>query len=216
MKKTFILGGAAALSLAAAVGVATAQQGPGQHRGPDADNDGRISRAEFVDGRIARLTALDTNRDGTVSAEEAQAGRQAQRAERQAAMFDRLDANRDGSISRAEFTNRPERDGPRAERAGHRMGGHHGRGGPGRHGGMGGGPNGRMGGERGPVVISEVSAKLTEQFAKADTDRDGYLSQAERQASRAEMREHRQERRAAHRAARQAQQPASPSTAPSE
>lgn len=213
MRKTFILGGVAALSLAAAVGVATAQQAPApqhsaQHRGPDADNDGRISRAEFVDGRIARLTAQDANRDGTVSVEEVQAGRQAQRAERQAAMFDRLDTNNDGSISRAEFTTRPERDGPRAERAGHRMGGHHGRGGPGRHGGMGGGPRG----ERGPVVISDVSAKLTEQFTKADTDRDGYLSQVERQASRAEMREHRQERRNA----RRAQQPASPSTAPSE
>lgn len=212
MKKTFILGGAAALSLAAAVGVATAQQAPAQHRGPDADNDGRISRAEFVDGRIARLTALDANRDGAVSVEEAQAGRQAQRAERQAAMFDRLDANHDGAISRAEFTTRPERDGPRAERAGHRMGGHHGRGGPGRHGGMGGGPRG----ERGPVVISQVSARLAEGFTKADTDRDGYLSQAERQASRAEMREHRQERRAERRAARSAQQPASPSTTPSE
>lgn len=207
MKKTLILGGAAALSLAATVGVAVAQQAPAQHRGPDADNDGRISRAEFVDGRIARLTALDTNRDGTVSVEELSAGKEARRAERQAAMFERLDTNNDGSISRAEFTTRPERDGPRADRADHRMGGHH-RSGPGRHG----GPRG----ERGPVVISEVSAKLTEQFTKADTDGDGSLSQAERQASRAEMREQRQERRAERRAARQAQQPASPSPAPSE
>ena len=205
MKKTFILGGVAALSLAAAVGVATAQQAPAQHRGPDANSDGRISQAEFVDGRIARLTALDANRDGTVSVEEAQAGRQAAQTQRQAAMFDRLDANRDGSISRAEFTaprQGPNGAGPRPERAGRHFGGHRGRGpmgGPGR------------GGERGPVVISDVSAKLTDQFAKLDTDRDGVLTQAERQAGRAEMRERFQERRAARHA-----QPASPSTATSE
>jgi hypothetical protein len=199
MRKTFILGGVAALSLAAAVGAASAQQGPGRH-GRDADNDGRISQAEFVEGRLQRLTALDADRDGTVTVEEARAGHQAHRAERQAAMFDRLDANRDGAISRAEFTAPRERpEGARPERAGRHFGGHR-RGGP-----MAGqGPRS----ERGPVVIAEVRAKMAERFGKLDTDRDGFLSQAERQAGRAAMREQRQERRAARQA--------SPSAAASE
>ena len=206
MKKTLILG-AAALSLAAAVGAAAAQA-PAQRHSRDADNDGRISQAEFVNSRIARLTVLDANRDGTVTAEEFRAGRQAQRAERQSARFERLDADRDGSISRAEFTSRPAReDGARAEHAGRRDRGH-------RHGGF--GRHRGMEGARGPVVISEVTARLAEGFAKADADRDGYLSQAERRVAMAAQREQRQERRAERRAQRQAQQPASPSAAPSE
>lgn len=206
MKKTLILGGAAALALLTAGGVAIAQQAPApqaRHARADVDIDGRISQAEFVQSRVGRLTAMDANRDGTVTPEEARAGRDAQRAERRVAMFDRLDADKDGSISRAEFEARPER-GPRGpEQAGERRGprahagGHFGRG-PGRgHGGE--------RGQRGPVVIAEAQAKATEAFTRMDADHDGFVTQAERQAARAQMREHRQERRAERMARRQGQ-----------
>lgn len=203
MKKTMIVGGLAAIALAAAGGVAIAQQQAPQerpHRGAaDTDSDGRISQAEFVQGRVARLTALDANRDGSVAREEMQAGRQARRAERADGRFDRLDTNDDGAISRTEFDTareaRPER-GDRAERRG--------RGGPRGH--RMGGRGGEGGAERGPVAIAEVQTKLGEQFARLDADSDGYVTQAERQAGREQMREGRRERMQERRARRQASQ----------
>ena len=233
MKKVMIFAGLSVAALAAAAGIATAQTAPAPaapghvwdrgHASRDADNDGRISQAEFMGDRIARLNALDTNRDGTVSVEERRAGMEARRAERQSARFDRLDANKDGSITRAEFdapraarADRAERP-DRAERAEGGPRGHHMRGGrgPGRdHGRMHGGP--RNGGERGgPVVIAEVQAKMVERFTAIDTDRDGFLSAAEQTASREAMRSQWQERRAERRAARTANA-ASPSAPASE
>lgn len=200
MNKTIIVGGLAALALTAAGGVAIAQQQPQErpHRGAqDADGDGRISQAEFVSGRVTRLTALDANRDGSVAREEVRAGMEARRDEMAGHRFDRLDANDDGSISRAEFdaardarpargerAGRPGRGGPRG------MGGRMGRGGP--------------GAERGPVVIADVQTRLGEQFARLDADHDGYLTQAERQAGHQQMREGRRERMQQRRAQRQA------------
>ena len=200
MKKTHIA--AAAVSLAALIaGGAIAQsanqsaQSPApRHARGDADQDGRISQAEFVQARMTRLTALDANRDGTVTAEEARSAMQARRAEHAALRFDRLDTNKDGSISRAEF------DAPREGRAERRAGrpDHAGRG-PGRHGGahrMGrgaeGGPQGAGRMARGPVVIAEAQTKAAEAFTRLDADHDGYLTREERRAG---MREHRQERR---------------------
>lgn len=208
MRSTFLTG-LGVIALAAAAGAATAQVPPAPAEGAPAPHHARadpnrqITRAEFVDARIARLTALDTNRDGVVSPEERAAAMQARRAERAGDRFARLDANGDGSISRAEFdaghAARPDR-GPRAERAGHREsrrgGAHHAMRGQGR--------------ERGPVVIAEASAKLGERFDKMDADRDGVISADERRAAMSAQREQRQERRAARQAQRPAQQPASP------
>ena len=181
MNKTFLLGGLAATAMAVA-GIAAAQTAPApqttHHVRGDADGDGRISQAEFVDGRIARLTAQDMNRDGSVSREERQAAMQARRMERADARFTRLDADGNGAISRAEFdaghAARPDR-GSRAERAGHR------------------GPR-RAGGarERGPVVIAEARENLAASFARMDADEDGFVTADERRAS---MRRHRQARR---------------------
>ncbi len=204
MRKTFLTG-LGVIALAAAAGAATAQVPPAPAAGAPAPHHSRadpnrqITRAEFVDARIARLTALDTNRDGVVSPEERAAAIQARRAERAGDRFAKLDADGDGSISRAEFdaghAARPDRA-PRAERAGDREGrrggAHHAMHGQGR--------------ERGPVVIAEASAKLGERFDKMDADRDGVISADERRAAMSAQRADRQERRAA----RQAQQPASP------
>ena len=128
MKKTLMLGGLAALTLAAAGGVALAQQAPAgvpqRHARADTDNDGRISQAEFVQQRVQRLTASDANRDGTVTVEERQAAMQTRRAERNASHFARLDADSNGAISRREFdaahAARAEsgREGTRGERMG--------------------------------------------------------------------------------------------------
>lgn len=225
MKTIKIFGGLSVLALAAAAGVATAQTAPASnadHQGwgrgghsRDADNDGRISQAEFMGDRVARLTAQDTNRDGTVSVEERQAGREAHRAERQAARFDRLDADKNGSVTRAEFdaarADRPDRAerGHRGPRGDNMRGGRgHGRGhGPMHAGRMG----GRDGGERGPVVIADVQSKMSERFTATDTNRDGFLSAEEQTAARAEMRTQWQERRAERRAQRQAS-PAAPAS----
>ena len=185
MKRTLILGGLAALTLGAG-GVALAQQAPQdpprQARG-DKDGDGKVSKAEFVDGRTARLSALDTNRDGTVTAEEMQAGREARRAQGADRAFARMDGNGDGMITRAEFdavrADRGERRAERGER----------RGGRGMHRGPG-GPRGERG-ERGPVVIAEAQARAEQGFARLDANGDGYVTAEERQAQRAERRERR-------------------------
>lgn len=204
MTKTFLLGGLAATAMAVA-GIATAQTTPApqtaHHTRGDADRDGRISQAEFVDGRVARLSAQDTNRDGSVSAEERQASMQARRAERADARFAKLDADGNGAITRAEYdaghAARPDR-GPRAERGGHR-------GGPrGQHAGMR-GPRGAEGArERGPVVIAETRQKLAESFARMDADKDGFVTADERRASMQQSREARRERMSQRRAAQPA------------
>lgn len=203
MKKTLLVGGLAALTLAAAGGAALAQQAP--ERPParglraDADGDQRLSQAEFVGHRVARLTAADADHDGSVTVEERRAAAQARRAGRADVRFDRLDADDDGMISKAEFDARREH---RGEARAHR--------GPGR----GDRRAGRME-ARGPVVIAEAQARAETAFVRLDADHDGYVTAAEGQAARADRREHRRERRAERRAARQAQQ-ASPSAPASE
>lgn len=197
MNKTLFVGGLAALTLAAAGGVAVAQQAtgdqPARHARADADGDGRISQAEFVDRRIQRLTAADADHDGSVTREEMRATMQARRAERVAARFDRMDADKDGALTRAEF------DAPRAAGA---MAVRH-------HGMRGHGPR-RMAAHRmarpthGPIVIAEVQARTEQAFTRLDGDHDGYVTTTERQAVRRQMRERRVERRAERRAQRQA------------
>lgn len=198
MKKITLAACATAALAVLAAGSVAAQQGPQRGLRADADRDGRISRAEFIDSRLARLTALDADRDGSVSAEERRVGMQARRAERAAARFDALDKDRNGSISREEFTAPREQRADGADRAvrGDRMG---------RHG-------GRRGEARAAMSIADVQARLTAQFDRMDADRDGVITAEERtaarQAERTESREHRMSRRGA--------APASPSTPASE
>ena len=188
------------------------------------DRDADLTRAAFVDARVSRLTALDANRDGTVSVAEREAAMQAKRAERANERFAKLDANSDGAISRAEFdAGRPERaDRPeRAERADGDDRGPRGEPGPGRGGprhamrgpggpegpGAPGGPEGR---EPGPVVIAEVAAKLGERFDKMDADKNGVVTAEERRAAMPARRGERPDHR---RHQGPGQEPASPSPA---
>lgn len=225
MKKTMI-GGVAAIALAAVSGMAMAQtpaQGSTQNRAPNAARaaaaERSVTQAEFVDARLARLIAADTNHDGVVTREELQAARQAQRTERLNQRFAKLDANGDGVISRAEFdaahAARGER-GPRAEHAGQRFGHRGWRQGPARAAHRGArGPEGAR--QTGPIVIADVRAKLNEQFAKLDTNHDGVLTAAERRAGWQARAEQRREGGAEHRQGRgqhrPGQQPASPAPA---
>ncbi|MFC5346023.1 EF-hand domain-containing protein [Brevundimonas staleyi] len=213
MRKTILAAGVAALAVLTA-GSALAQQAPqpGQQRvaRADADRDGRVSRAEFVDARVARLTALDTNRDGQISVEERRAAGQARRAERVANRFARLDKDGNGAISREEFTaprearaDRP-REGRRAGMQGQRGPRAHWAGNRGHRGGWGGHRGPRA--EGGVVTIADVQTRLTTQFDRVDANRDGFITAEERTAARQAAREQRGERRAermAHRAARQ-------------
>lgn len=213
MNRTLMLGGLAALALAAAGGAAVAQQ-PQDRPAPrvqraDSDGDGRISQTEFVGRRVDRLTAADADRDGSVTREEMQAAGRARMAQRADARFTRLDANGDGSISRAEFDApreaRAER-GPRPARAAHRgRGGHR----MARPAGM----DRRADG--GPILIADVRARTEQAFARLDADHDGFVTAEERRADRQALREQRRERRAERRAAVQAQE-ASPPTPASE
>ena len=81
--RTTLLTGLGVIALAGLAGAATAQTPPpgpaptAAHSGPQADRPhhrrgearraGPVTRAEFVDQHIARLTALDADRDGVVS-----------------------------------------------------------------------------------------------------------------------------------------------------
>ena len=205
MKTSTLAAGSAVLAVLIA-GAALAQQTPTRAARGDADGDGRISRAEFVDGRIARLTAIDANRDGSVSAEEHQSGVDTRRNQRASARFEALDKNGDGSVSREEFTAAREMRGDRAGRqGGHGMRGHRGdRGGHRGHGGA----RGQGAEARGPMAIADVQTRLTTRFDLMDANRDGFIAAEERTAAREAMRGQRQERRAARQA--------SPSAAPSE
>ncbi|MFN3932830.1 MAG: EF-hand domain-containing protein [Brevundimonas sp.] len=204
MKKTLLAGGLAALAIAAAGGVAVAQQSPERPhaRGlrADANADQRLSQAEFVGARVDRLAAADADRDGSVTPDEMRAAAQARHAQRADARFDRLDADNDGSISKAEFEARREaraERGPRPERA-YR--------GPGRRAGR-----AERAETRGPIVIAEARTRAEAAFARLDADSDGFITTAERQAAHADRRERMSERREARRA-----QQASPSAPASE
>ena len=195
MRKMIVLGGVAALAMS---GAAIAQTNDEGQRGWRMDADARVSQAEFVDRRVARLTAMDANGDGVVAREEMQAQRQARMVERRSRMFERMDADSDGSITRAEYdashAQRAERMAERrAERreAGQRRGwrGHRGQ---------------RMGmrldqGGQG-VNIEQARQRATEQFGRMDADGDGFVTGAEMRAQREARRAERQARRAERRA----------------
>lgn len=84
--------------------------GPGGlFQGADANSDGVVTQEEFTAQALNQFRQLDTNRDGRVAADEAQAARQrlgGRFGGRGGGRFAMLDADRDGSVSRAEFDRR--------------------------------------------------------------------------------------------------------------
>ena len=192
MKKMIVLGGVAVLAMS---GAALAQTDSDGQRGWRMDPNARVSQAEFVDRRVARLATMDANSDGVVAREEMQAQRQARMAERRSQMFERMDADSDGSITRAEYDaahaqrmeqraergEAGERRGGRGHRGGHRMGMRLDRDGQG-------------------VNIEQARQRATEQFGRMDADGDGFVTGAEMRAQHEARRAERQARRAERRA----------------
>jgi Ca2+-binding EF-hand superfamily protein len=98
----------ATLGLASAASLAVAApegRGVERLRAADTNGDGMISLQE-AQASLPRLAKhfdrIDANHDGQVTAEE----RRAAHENRRNAMFDRLDTNKDGAISREEFNAR--------------------------------------------------------------------------------------------------------------
>ena len=192
-KKLTLFAGAA---LAVSAGAAALAQ---PAAGPRADRNADVTRQQVIERVDQRFARLDANRDGRATREEAMQAGEQRRAERAGRMFDRLDLNRDGSITRAEFDQaraqraeqRSERRAERGER-GERRGY---RGGHGRRGGMHGMRGERMFGEQGFVTLEQMRERALARFDRADANRDGTLTAAERQQAREQMRQQRRERR---------------------
>jgi Ca2+-binding EF-hand superfamily protein len=134
-----------------------------------------LTRAEAQRRAEAAFARMDANKDGTLS--------EADRAARRSAMFDRIDTDRDGSISRAEFEAMHAKRGEhRAHRGAMKRGAH----------------QAMLGGrEGGPLTQQAFVARALQMFDRADADRDGTVTQAERRAARESLRQRWQERRAA-------------------
>ncbi len=79
----------------------------------DADQDGRISKSEFMAAANDRFINTDTNGDALISEDERKAHREVRRSNFQQKRFDQFDQNGDGVITRSEYEaqseNRSER-----------------------------------------------------------------------------------------------------------
>lgn len=198
MKKFTILAGTALLGTVAA-GVALAQPADApkfdRPSTPLWTGNADVTRQQVIERTDQRFQRLDLNNDGQATADEARQAGEQRRAERAGRMFERLDANRDGNVSRAEFdqaqAQRQERRSERGERGerGRGMGGMH------RGHGWGGMRGEHMFGEQGFVTREQMREQALARFDRADANRDGTLTAAERQQARAQFRQHRQERR---------------------
>ena len=90
MNTTFLTISAAALALTGTAAIAN-------HHGkmsPDANNDGTITRAEFMSQAEARFKMMDANNDGKLT--------EADRAAAQKMHFNKMDTNKDGKLSMSE------------------------------------------------------------------------------------------------------------------
>lgn len=141
------------------------------------------NRAELKTDLEAHFKAMDANHDGTVTPEERKAYWTTQQAKRTDAMFARLDTNKDGAISKAEFVAAHDNMG---KRMGQRWGKHRAHEGKDM--------------KKGDKMAARFNQPITEtafvtrglaMFDKVDTNHDGTISPAEREAARKMMREHR-------------------------
>lgn len=177
MRKLTLTLSTAALALS---GAAFAQAPAAPARAPKPD----MTRAEVQARAETAFARMDANKDGTLD--------QADRAARHAMMFERMDTDRNGSISRAEF------DAMHAQRAERRSGAMAQRMGRKERGAQAGMMGQRMGrADRQPATRQAFVDRALAMFDRADANRDGTVTQAERKAVRDTMRQQWQERRAA-------------------
>ena len=200
---SLFVGGLAASHLALAQ---PGDGGPvGRHGGlvamADANKDGKVSTAELTTMLDARFTKIDANRDGKLTKEDRELGRQARLDQR----FATLDRDHNGQISKAEFAaghqarfDRRDGEGRGGREGGHRFGGHGGHHGLG--GGMGFHGRGGPGGEAmkdGVLTRAEFLARPLAMFDKADSNKDGFVTTNEMKVARQAMRDAWQARRGA-------------------
>ena len=189
MKKFTLAAATAALAMTATALIAA----PGDaKRGPDANGDGVMTRAEVQAQVAERFAKADANGDGTLN--------EADKAARTGQMFDKIDTDKNGTISRAEFVaahsgmmggehesmahgkmDGPGKDGPgrdRAGMAGRRMG-------PGGGAGM----MLRMADTNndGAVTRDEAMAAALKHFNAMDANKDGQVTKVERQTAMQKM-----------------------------
>jgi len=179
MKTINLLPAAALLAIAAAAAAQPTAQRP--------DRDVDMTRQQVVERTDQAFARLDGNNDGRFTPEEARARGEQRRSERAVRMFERLDSDRDGSISRAEFDQgRAHRGGRRGSPGAEGGGRGHGPGmRHGRHGGRGMGMRGgRMFGEQGYLTREQFRERALARFDRADADRNGTLTAAERRGAR--------------------------------
>ena len=170
---------AAAMSLGAAAYAQVPEGAPMARHGmehPGMDKD--LTRAEAQQRAEAMFAKLDVNHDGKLD----KADRQLMRQQHREQKFAELDTNHDGMISKAEFMaprghdhRGPggDKDGP--PRMGHGMKGHHMKG------------PGHMG-KDGAITEAEFVARALKRFDMMDTNHDGTVTKAERQAMFQKMR----------------------------
>ena len=183
MKKSHIFGGVTAMLLASAALYAAPGAGKAKI---DADGNGAVSKSESIAASDAMFAKMDVNKDGKIDFGD----REAKVKEH----FAEMDGDKNGSISQAEFLAahkaREEKRGAWGDKPGAgpeggppKMGhgGKH-RGGPGGHGGMG----MKMADANGDKVITQAEFRTAAEsrFAKSDTNGDGSISAAERQAQK--------------------------------
>ena len=145
--------------------------------GGDPLGDKTMTKAEFEAKGAALFAQMDVNKDGKLDAGD--------RAARMGQKFDTVDANHDGALSRDEFMAKHQREpmGQHGARRDAGPGGHHG-------GGMGGMMRLQMADTNQDRAVSkdEFMTAHARHFDLMDTNHDGQLTQAERQAERQKMR----------------------------
>ena len=182
MKKLAI--GISAIAMAVS-GAAFAAQHEGRH-GPDADNNGIVTRAESQAHAVAVFARMDANEDGKLDAVD----RSARKEQRRTKMFAALDSDKNGQISRDEFMSF-ERTGKHARQGSHGKA-HHMKHARGHHGMM---VMAQADTDNDNAVSeAEFTASTARHFDKMDTDGNGEITREERQAARKAMYEDRRQK----------------------
>ena len=167
MSMALMMSAMGALALTSGIALAAAQpHDMGDHP------QGEVTRAEAVAMAARHFERMDINRDGKLD----RADREAAHARMADGMFDRADANKDGMISRDEWN-------AGAAKLAEARGGH-------------GGPHMRRMGfmadadRDGAITRAEFDKRALDHFERADANKDGKISAAEREQAHAAMREH--------------------------
>jgi Ca2+-binding EF-hand superfamily protein len=99
---------AAVLLLPSCIALSQSREGDALEQA-DANQDGKVTRQEYVDARATQFARMDRNGDGVVDdADSRERANQSAVGKRMAAaMRGRIDTNSDGKISKDEFVNAP-------------------------------------------------------------------------------------------------------------